>query len=94
MKNYDFIFILACLFVFRVITLSGSYVDAICLTSILGYHLASRVIKDKKLTSEVLVRVEKEREVTQKQMQGLAEEVARARNISEGMKAAVNLTKR
>jgi len=94
MKNYDFIFILVCLFVLRIIMLSGSFVDAISLVGILTYHLANKVIKDKKMTSEALVKIDSNHEITQAQLRVLAEEVNKAKTSAEGIKAAVNFSKR
>lgn len=94
MKNYDYIFILVCLFVLRIIMLSGSIVDAISLIGILTYHLANKVIKDRKITSEALVRIESNHELTQNQIKVMAEELNRTKVAAEGIKAAVNFGKR
>lgn len=94
MKNYDYIFILVCLFVLRIIMLSGSIVDAISLIGILTYHLANKVIKDKKITNEALVRIESNHELTQSQIRVMAEELNKAKVSAEGIKAAVNFGKR
>ena len=91
MKKYDILLILVCLFVFRIITLSGSYPDAICLIALLGYMLGGKVLENKNITNEALVRIDKNHDLTQKQIQVLAEEVQKAKSSSEGLKAAMNL---
>jgi hypothetical protein len=74
--------------------LSGSIVDAISLIGILTYHLANKVIKDRKITSEALVRIESNHELTQNQIKVMAEELNRTKVAAEGIKAAVNFGKR
>ena len=101
MKNYDFILILTCLFVFRIIMISGSYAEAICLVALLAYRATDKYLTDKKLTNELAEEIKKTtQEIAEdqqrlgKQMQAVAEEAARAKQVSEGMKAALNLTRK
>jgi hypothetical protein len=94
MKNYDFVFILVCLFVLRIILFSASYADSICLLSILAYIASQEILKNKKLTSEVLVKVSKNEELTNARIVELSNEIVKVRNSAEGIKAAVNFSKK
>jgi len=94
MKNYDFILILTCLFVFRIIMISGSYAEAICLVALLAYKVACKYLAGKKLTNEVAEKILKDQELINSQMKIVAEEASRAKQVSEGMKAALNITRK
>jgi hypothetical protein len=94
MKNYDFVLILVCLFVLRIILLSGSYPDSICLAAILLYRLADKYLKQKKISDSLEEQVKKNEELVKNQIQVLADEVVKIRNTTEGFKAAINLGKK
>lgn len=94
MRNQQIMFALLCLFVLRLIVFSGTYVDSICIASILAYKLGFLFLNSKKLESEVLVRIHKSEELNNLRFQELANEVVKVRNSSEGLKAAINLTAR
>ena len=94
MKNYDFILILVCLFVLRIILLSGSYPDSICLVALLGYRLTDMYLKNKKISSDLEEKVKANQSLVNSQLQELANEVIKVRNASEGLKAAVNFGKK
>jgi hypothetical protein len=89
-KNYDFIFILVCLFVFRVILLSASFADALCLIAILAYVLGNKILNEKKITSELSETIAKDKAHTQQQIELLANEIQKNKNVTEGLKAASN----
>lgn len=92
MRNQQIIFVLLCLFVLRLIVFSGTYVDAICILSILAYKLGLDFLDHKKLQSEVLVKLNKNEELNNLKFQELANEIIKVKNSSEGLKAAINLT--
>jgi hypothetical protein len=94
MKNYDYIFILMCIFVLRITVLSGSYADVLCLIGILAYHLGNKIIEKNKITNEALIKIESNHELTQSQIKIIAEEVNKAKVAAEGVKAAINFNKR
>jgi hypothetical protein len=94
MRNYDYIFILMCLFVLRVTLLSGSFADVLCLIGVLAYHLGNKIIENNKITNEALVKIESNHELTQNQIKVIAEEVNKAKTTAEGVKAAINFNKR
>ena len=94
MKNYDFIFILTCLFVFRVIMISGSYAEAVCLVALLAYRATEKYLSDKKLTNDLADKILADQESLNLQMKVVAEEASRAKQVSEGMKAALNITRK
>jgi hypothetical protein len=94
MKNYDFILILTCLFVFRIIMISGSYAEAICLVALLAYRVSFKYLDDKKLTNEVADKIIKDQELLNSQMKIVAEDASRAKQVSEGVKAAFNITRK
>ena len=94
MKNYDFILILVCLFLFRIILLSGQYSDAICLTAVLAYRIADNYLKEKKLSSQLEEKVLKNQKEVQDQLQVLANEVVKVKNSAEGLKAAVTFARK
>lgn len=79
MKNYDYLFILICLFIFRIIMLSATYADSICLTALFAYKLGSSYLESKK-TSDKNVEA----------IQVLSNELADTKNSLSGIKAAVN----
>jgi hypothetical protein len=83
-----------CLFVLRIIVLSGSYPDAICLVSILAYHLGSQYMKTKVVSNEMLSIVQGNKEEAERQMNLLADEITKAKNSAEGIKAAINFSSR
>lgn len=89
MKNYDFVFILLCLFIFRIILLSGHYSDAICLASILAYRLVDKYLKQKRISSQVEEKLAENQKEVQNQLQVLANELVKVKNSAEGLKAAV-----
>ena len=82
-----------CLFVLRIIVFSGGYADAICLTSLLAYFLGSQYMKTKVVFNETADTIQKNKELTERQMQVLAEEIQKARNSADGLKAAINFKK-
>lgn len=94
MKNYDFILILVGLFVLRVIMFSGSYADSISLAALLAYLIAKQVIGIKAISNEALVLIKKNEEETNAKLQVLADEIVKTKNSAEGLKAAINFTKR
>lgn len=94
MKIYDFVFILVCLFVLRIIMFSASYADAICLLSILAFLMANEVVKVKKISSQVLEKVNKTEQLTNARITELNSEMIKVRNAAEGIKTAVNFTKK
>jgi hypothetical protein len=83
-----------CLFVSRIIVLSGSYPDAICLVSLLAYHLGSQYMKTKVVSNEMLSIVQSNKEEAERQMGVLADEITKARNSADGIKAAINFASR
>lgn len=87
-KNYDFIFILACLFVFRVIALSASFSDALCLIAVLGYLFGSKLLASRKIESEVKEQITKDKEEISKNIEVLANELIKVKNATESLKAA------
>ena len=94
MKSYDFVFILVCLFVLRIVFFSASYADAMCLVSILAFLVSNEVIKAKKISSQVLEKVNKNEDLTNARIVELSNEMIKIRNAAEGIKAAVNFTKK
>ncbi len=94
MKNYDFLLILAGLFVLRIIMFSGSYADSICLVGLLAYGIAKQIVSFKGISNEALVLIKKNEEETNAKLQVLAEEIVKTKNSAEGLKAAINFTKR
>lgn len=94
MRNYDYIFILMCLFVLRVTLLSGSFADVLCLLGVLAYHLGNKIVEKNKITNEALIKIESNHELTQNQIKIIAEEVNKAKTTAEGVKAAINFNKR
>lgn len=92
MKNQQVIFGLLSLFIVRLIAFSGTYVDAICIVALLAYKLGIAYLDSKKLTSEVLVRIEETDKLNNQKMQQLADEMIKVKNASEGLRAAINLT--
>lgn len=89
-KSYDFVFILVCLFVFRVILLSASFADALCLIAVLAYILGNKVLAEKKITSELAESIAKDKALTQQQIELLANEIQKNKNATEGLRAASN----
>jgi hypothetical protein len=94
MKSYDFVFILACLFVLRIVFFSASYADAMCLLSLLAFLVANEIIKVKKISSQVLEKVNKNEELTNTRIVELGNEIIKVRNAAEGIKTAVNFNKK
>ena len=94
MKSYDFVFILVCLFVLRIVFFSASYADAMCLVSILAFLVSNEVIKAKKISSQVLEKVNKNEDLTNARIVELSNEMIKIRNAAEGIKAAVNFNKK
>ena len=87
-KNYDFIFILGCLFVFRIIALSGSFADAICLIAILGYILGDKLLNQRKIEDQVIGKLTKDNADLVKHIDTLATEITKVKNATESIKAA------
>jgi hypothetical protein len=94
MKNYDVILILITFFVTRIIALSAGYADAICLIGLLAYQAVQKYLANKKIEAEVITEFTAYRDLTNKRVEILSEEVMKAKSTSEGLKAAINLTKR
>lgn len=94
MRNYDFLFILVCFFILRIVVFSASYADAICLLSILAFKLGSKFLDAKKISSDLEQKVQTQDNLTNARLQALADEIIKVRNSAEGIKAAINLTKR
>jgi viroplasmin and RNaseH domain-containing protein len=94
MKNYDVILILVSIFVARIIAFSAGYADAICLLGLLAFKAIREYMANKKIEAEVVTEFNAYKEISNKRYEVLAEEVVRAKSTSEGLKAAINLTKR
>ena len=94
MRSQQLMFALLCLFVLRLIAFSGTYVDSICILSVLGYLLGLKVLESKKIENEVLVLVKKSDKLNDERFKQLSEELVRVRNSNDGIKAAINLTKK
>jgi hypothetical protein len=92
MKNQQILFAILCLFLFRLIVFSGTYVDSICILALLAYKLGSKLLELKNIQSEVLVKVETLEQNSAARLQELSNEVIKLRNNNEGIKAAINLT--
>ncbi len=90
MKNINYLLILVCLFVLRFVVFSGGYPDALCLVALLGYFLAEKYINTKVVSDEMADIVQKNKENTERQMQLLADEIQKAKNSADGIKAAIN----
>jgi hypothetical protein len=88
MRKIDFMLILVSLFVLRIIAFSAGYADAICLVGSLGFLLAKEYLAQKKVQSEVLVRVESQ----DLRLNQMIEDINRVKVSSDGLKAAINLT--
>jgi hypothetical protein len=74
--------------------ISGSYAEAICLVALLAYRCTDKYLSDKKLTNEVADKILADQERLNAQMKVVAEEASRAKQVSEGMKAALNITRK
>ncbi len=94
MRNYDFLLILAGIFVTRIIFFSSSYSDAICLIAILAYATSREFLSYKKISNELEDKINKNEELSSIKMQELALEVTKIKNGNEAIKAAVNFNKR
>ena len=94
LKNYDFIFILICLFVFRIIALSGSFADASCLIALLAYRFGKDYIVIKQVGNDIQIQIDQDRKTTQAQLVLLADEISKVKNVSEGIKAAITFNKK
>lgn len=90
MRNYNLVLILSTLLLIRVIVFSGTYVDAICLASLLSFLILKEYMEIKALESEVMVKVNEQEE----KLKVLVEELNRVKSSSEGLKAVMNMTKR
>lgn len=94
MRNYDFLFILVCFFVLRIVLFSATYADSICLIGILAYKIGKQVLEIKKVSNDVDDKIKANEIANNQKLQTLAEEIVKVRNSTEGIKAAVNLAKR
>jgi|688.fasta_scaffold246581_2 hypothetical protein len=94
MKSYDFVFILVCLFVLRIVFFSASYADAACLFSVFAFLTANEILKVKKISNQVLEKVTKNEDTTNARIVELSNEMVKIRNAAEGIKAAVNFVKK
>ena len=94
MKNINYLLILMCLFVLRIVIFSGGYPDAICLASLLAYFLADKYINTKVVSDQMADIVQKNKELAERQMNALANEIQNAKNSADGIKAAINFIKK
>ena len=94
MKNYDIILILVSIFVVRIIAFSAGYADAVCLIGLLSFKTGKDYLSYKKIESEVMGEIQSQKDINQRRFEQMAEEIAKARVSSDGLKAAINLTKR
>lgn len=94
MKKYDFMLILVGLFTLRIILLSGSYADAICLLGVLAYTIGSQYFETKKVSNDLLEVIKKNEELNSVRFEQLAQEIVKVRNNNDAIKAAVNFNKR
>ena len=78
----------------RIIAFSATYADALCLVGLLAFKVAREYVFSKKIESEVITSFEQYKDICDKNFKILSEEVSRAKSTSEGLKAAINLTKR
>lgn len=94
MLNYDFLFILSCIFVLRLIIAPVSYADAICLTSLLAFKVVRDFLNSKKVENSISEAVKKNQQENDAKLQLLADELMKVKNSADGIKAAINFTKR
>lgn len=88
MRNYNIILILVSLFVLRIIVFSSTYADAICLLGLLAFLISKKIVENKAIESDVMLKIKNHDE----QMKYIADELTKVKNSSEGLKAAINLT--
>jgi hypothetical protein len=74
--------------------ISGSYAEAICLVALLAYRAADKYLTDKKLTNDLAEKIMEDQESLNNQMKIVAEDASRAKQVSEGVKAAFNITRK
>lgn len=94
MKNYDVLFILACLFILRVVAFSASYGDAICLVGLLAYKLGKDFLDFKKISIEEVEQLKKDNKKIMDNIQIISNEVVDSKNNILAVKAALNLIKK
>lgn len=66
MKNINWIHVLICLFIFRVIAMSASFPDALCLIALLGFKFADRYVKAKAVADSIIQDVVEAKEESRK----------------------------
>lgn len=66
MKNINWIHVLICLFVFRIIAMSASFPDALCLIALLGFKFADRYVKAKNIADGIIKDVVEAKEESRK----------------------------
>lgn len=92
MKNQQILFAILCLFLLRLIVFSGTYVDAICILSLLSYNLGNKLLELKRLNGEIIDKVQKLEQNSDTRFVELANEVVKLKSLNDGIKAAINLT--
>jgi hypothetical protein len=54
MKNFDWIFALICVFIFRIVAIGASFPDAVCLLAVLSYRFCEKHIEAKKVSDNMI----------------------------------------
>jgi hypothetical protein len=66
MKNFDWIFALICVFIFRIVAIGASFADAFCLLAILAYRFFDKYAKAKKVSDDVVKEISEAKEEIKK----------------------------
>ena len=66
MKKINWIHLLICLFIFRIIAISASFPDALCLVALLGFKFADRYAKAKNISDEIVKDIAEAKEESKK----------------------------
>lgn len=75
-----------CIFVFRVIMLSASYADALCLVALLAYHFGDKFVKAKNISQDVLSKLESNAKMTEAKLDVMGQEVHKVRSVVDMLK--------
>lgn len=54
MKNFDWIFALICVFIFRIVVIGASFADAFCLLAVLAYRFGGQYVEAKKVSDNIV----------------------------------------
>jgi hypothetical protein len=82
--------VLLSIFIVKVLIVPPTMVEAVCLTALLVHHFASKFVKAKNISDELLNEIKEHKDKTNKEIEEIKDVTSKAIQSMEGVKTAIN----